>query len=88
LSRTPGRPETREVGTVRAVTPSGNLTVRSPGSEVVPEGARVRDARGVVHGAIVRVFGPVARPYYSVRLARPPTPAEGMALLGATMTRE
>jgi rRNA processing protein Gar1 len=55
---------------------------------VAPEGTRVRDARGVVRGTIVRVFGPVARPYYSVRLSRPPTPAEGMALLDATLQRE
>jgi rRNA processing protein Gar1 len=78
----------REVGTVRAVTPSGRLTVRSPGSEVVPEGTRVTDRTRVVRGTIVRVFGPVARPYYSVRLPRPPTPAEGMALLETTLIRE
>jgi rRNA processing protein Gar1 len=73
---------------VKAVTPSGFLTVRSNGPDVVPEGTYVTDARGVVHGRVVRVFGPVARPYLSVRPRRPPTPAEGMALLDATLVRE
>jgi rRNA processing protein Gar1 len=73
---------------VRAVTPSGFLTVRSMGPDAVPEGTNVTDVRGVVHGRVVRVFGPVARPYYSVRPRRPPTPAEGVALLDATLVRE
>ncbi len=78
----------REVGTVRAVTPAGHLTVRAPSTNTVPEGTRVTDRRGVVHGTVVRVFGPVARPYLSVRLARPPTPAEGIALLDTPLLRE
>ena len=71
-----------------ALTPSGFLTVRSPGEEVVPEGTPVVEPKTGVRGRIVRVFGPVARPYVSVRPRRPPTPAEGVALLGATMVRE
>jgi rRNA processing protein Gar1 len=62
--------------------------VRSPGSEVAPEGTRVTDRRRVVHGTVVRVFGPVAQPYLSVRLPRPPAPAEGLALVGTTLIRE
>jgi rRNA processing protein Gar1 len=58
------------------------------GPDVAPEGTNVTDARGVVHGRVVRVFGPVARPYLSVRPRRPPTPAEGVALLDATLVRE
>jgi rRNA processing protein Gar1 len=70
------------------VTPTGRLTVRAASSEVVPEGTRVTDARRVVHGTVARVFGPVAHPYLSIRLARPPTPAEGVALLDTVLVRE
>jgi rRNA processing protein Gar1 len=73
---------------VKAVTPAGHLTVRAPGPDVVSEGTNVTDARGVIHGRVVRVFGPVARPYLTVRPRRPPTPAEGVALLDATLVRE
>ena len=71
-----------------SVTPTGHLTLRSPSEEVAPEGTPVRDARGHLHGKVVRVFGPVARPYLSVRPRRTPTPAEGLALVGATLVRE
>ena len=73
---------------MRAVTPSGNLTVRSATAEAPAEGTRVTDRRRVVHGTVLRVFGPVARPYLSVRLARPPTPAEGFALIGTILETE
>ncbi len=73
---------------MKAFTPAGHLTVRARGPEVVPEGTNVTDSRGVVHGRVTRVFGPVARPYLSVRTRRPPTPAEGIALLDATLVRE
>ncbi len=76
------------MGTVLAITPAGHLTVRAPDSEVTPEGTPVRDGRGSFRGRIVRVFGPVARPYLSVRPRRAPTAAEGVALLGATLIRE
>ncbi|MGI0155700.1 MAG: H/ACA ribonucleoprotein complex subunit GAR1, partial [Thermoplasmata archaeon] len=88
LSRGGGRPAAREVGTVKAITPAGHVTVRAFGPDVVPEGTNVTDARGVLHGRVVRVFGPVSRPYLSVRSRRPPTPAEGLALLDATLVRE
>ncbi len=76
------------MGTILSVTPAGYLTVRAASQDVVPEGTPVRDARGLLPGRIVRVFGPVARPYYSVRPRRPPTPAEGEAILGANLVRE
>ncbi|HLN51158.1 MAG: hypothetical protein ACLQD9_01445 [Thermoplasmata archaeon] len=52
------------------------------------EGTRVSDVKGVLRGRIVRVFGPVARPYYSIRPLRVPPPAEGAALLGAGLVLE
>ncbi len=82
------RPAARDVGAVKAVTPAGHLTVRAPGPDVVPEGTLVTDSRGVFRGRVVRVFGPVERPYLTVRGRRPPTPAEGLALLDATLERE
>jgi len=73
---------------VVAFPPSGFLTVRAYGPAVVPEGSTVTDARGIVHGRVARVFGPVSRPYLSVRLRRAPTPAEAAGLLGAGIVRE
>ncbi len=71
-----------------AIAATGALTVRAASSEVVPEGTNVRDVRGGLRGRVVRVFGPVARPYLSVRPRATPTPAEAVALLGATVVRE
>ncbi|MGP8076282.1 MAG: H/ACA RNA-protein complex component Gar1 [Thermoplasmata archaeon] len=71
-----------------AITPAGHLTVRATGPEVVAEGTLVSDVRGVVRGQVVRVFGPVVRPYLSVRPRRTPSASEGAALLGATLVRE
>ncbi len=73
---------------MHAVTPSGHLTVRTGGPEVVPEGTLVRDERGDLHGRVVRVFGPVARPYLSVRARHPPTPDQGLRLIDAVLVRE
>lgn len=78
----------RDLGTVLSVSASGNLTVRATGAEFPTEGSAVRDARGIVRGRVVRVFGPVARPYFSVRLRRVPSPAEGLALVGNTVVRD
>lgn len=88
LSRADGRVRSRDVGNVLAITPAGHLMVRALGPEVVPEGTLVSDARGTVRGQVVRVFGPVSRPYLSVRPRRTPTATEGAALLGATLIRE
>ena len=76
------------MGTVLAITPAGHLTVRALGREVAPEGTSVEDARGRLRGRVVRVYGPVERPYYSVRPRRAPTAAEGVSWLGATLIRE
>jgi rRNA processing protein Gar1 len=78
----------RELGTILSVTPTGHLTVRSNGPEYPSEGTPVRDSRGIVRGRVVRVFGPVSRPYLSVRPRRLPTPAEGLSVLGGTLVRE
>ncbi len=75
------------MGTVLAVTPSGFVTVRSATSEYAPEGSTIRDARGSLEGRVVRVFGPVARPYVLVRPRRTPNPLEGAALLGSEVYR-
>ncbi|MCI4372865.1 MAG: hypothetical protein L3K02_04390 [Thermoplasmata archaeon] len=85
MSRGSARAPPRPVGTVLAVTPTGNFTVRANGPEVTPERSRVADDRGNVHGVVVRVFGPVARPYYSVRPRRALTPAEGLRIIGSTL---
>ncbi|HTW56261.1 MAG TPA: H/ACA RNA-protein complex component Gar1 [Thermoplasmata archaeon] len=81
------RPASQDVGAVVALTPSGTVTVRAHSAAIVPEGTSVADARGAFQGRVVRVFGPVARPYYSVRPRRPPSPAEGAQLLGAELHR-
>jgi rRNA processing protein Gar1 len=70
---------------VLAVTPTGSLTLRAPGPEVAPEGTLVADARGRFRGRIVRVFGPVERPYLSVRPRRIVSAEEGLALLGQSL---
>ena len=67
------------------MTPTGNFTVRATGGDVTPERSRVTDERGTIHGVVVRVFGPVARPYYSVRPRRALTPAEGLRVIGSTL---
>ena len=71
-----------------AVTPTGQLTVRSPGREFAPEGTVVADRTGAFRGRVVRVFGPVAQPYLTVRLRRTPKPLEGAALVGTMLRRE
>ena len=88
MSRADVRAKSRDVGTVLAITPAGHLTLRAAGPEVVPEGTLVGDPAGTVRGQVVRVFGPVARPYLSVRPRRTPTVTEGRALLGRTLVRE
>ena len=75
------------MGTIVAFTPTGMVTVRARSSEVPAEGAHVRDARGVLEGRIVRVFGPVARPYVLLRPRRAPSPVDGASLLGAEVYR-
>lgn len=68
-----------------AVTPTGSLTLRAPSAEVVPEGTIVSDEQGHFHGRVVRVFGPVERPYLSVRPRRVVSAEEGLSLLGHSL---
>ena len=75
-------------GVVLAVTPSGRLTVRARDARFYPEGTPVTDRTGAIRGRVVRVFGPVAHPYLSVRLRRPPRPAEAATLVGSTLIAE
>ncbi|HLM70939.1 MAG TPA: H/ACA RNA-protein complex component Gar1 [Thermoplasmata archaeon] len=88
MSRASGPVRSRDVGNVLAITPAGHLTLRASGPEVVPEGTLVSDARGNVRGRVIRVFGPVSRPYLSVQPRRTPSASEGAALLGTTLVRE
>lgn len=73
---------------VLAVTPSGQLTVRALPGVVAPEGTAVRDRTGRVHGRVARLFGPIDRPYLTVRLRRAPSPSDGVALVGSSLIRE
>ena len=76
------------MGTILAITPAGHVTVRAPGPDAAPEGTRVEEARGAFSGRVVRVFGPVARPYLSVRPRRAPSPAEALRWIGSDVRRE
>jgi rRNA processing protein Gar1 len=73
------------VGVVTAITPTGHVTVRAVGEWVPLEGSTVVDGSGRFTGRVVRVFGPVGRPYLSVRPRRPPREAEAALLLGTTL---
>ncbi len=73
---------------VTAITPSGHVTARTAGTWVPTEGTNVADASGRFTGRVIRVFGPVARPYLSVRPRRPPRDAGAALLLGATLHEE
>ncbi len=59
--------------------------MRSAGPEYPREGTVVGDPRRSFEGKVVRIFGPVARPYWSVRPRRVPSLDEGVALLGSTL---
>ncbi|MCI4349878.1 MAG: H/ACA RNA-protein complex protein Gar1 [Thermoplasmata archaeon] len=76
------QPREQDAGVVVAITPSGRLTLRSIPAGFPVEGARVSDTTGSTSGTVLRVFGPVARPYLSVRLRRAPRPAEAAGLIG------
>lgn len=77
-----------EVGTVIAVTPSGHLVARCRSEEFPVEGTHVTDRGRLISGRVGRVFGPVARPYLSIRLPRPPRPTDAAALVGAALLKE
>ena len=71
------------MGTIVAFTPSGFVTVRCRSEAYAREGSTVRDGRGHLEGKVVRVFGPVARPYLLLKPRRAPGPSVGAGLLGA-----
>ena len=73
---------------VVAVTPLGELTARALGRVFPREGTSVTDARGLVHGRVARIFGPVEHPYFTVRLRRAPRPHDGASLVGSALVRE
>jgi rRNA processing protein Gar1 len=75
------------VGTIVAFTPNGFVTVRAAGEQFPSEGAAVEVAGGRLEGRVVRVFGPVSRPYAVVRPRRVPSPVDGAALLGSEVFR-
>jgi rRNA processing protein Gar1 len=75
------------VGTIVAFTPTGLVTVRAAGEEFPPEGSAVRLAGAGLEGRVVRLFGPVARPYAVVRPRRVPSPVDGAAMLGGEVYR-
>jgi rRNA processing protein Gar1 len=80
-------PREREIGVVLAVTPTGNLTLRSASKAVAPEGTMALDRTGREIGRVSRVFGPVAHPFLSVRPRMPLRPLEAAALIGSTLRR-
>lgn len=73
---------------VVAITPLGELTARTFDARFPREGTPVQDVAGRVHGRVGRVFGPVARPYFTVRLRRSPRAHDGAALLGSALVQE
>jgi len=75
------------VGAVVAFTPSGFVTVRCRTERFPSEGASVVDRSRRLEGRVVRVFGPVARPYLLVRPRRAPSPVDAAALLNAEVVR-
>ena len=68
-----------------AVTPAGTLTARSVGDRFPIEGTELIDRRGRALGTVVRVFGPVARPYVAIRGRRPLRPDEAVGLIGSPL---
>ncbi len=68
-----------------AVTATGHVTARALGPDAPAEGSVVRDDTGRFAGRVVRVFGPVARPYLSIRPRRPLRGAEAARLLGTSL---
>ena len=80
-------PREREVGVVLSITPTGRLTLRAPGSRAAPEGTVVLDRQGKEVGRVARVFGPVSRPFLSVRPRGPLRAPDAARLIGATLRR-
>jgi rRNA processing protein Gar1 len=71
------------LGPVVAISSQGHWVVRT--DRDCREGVRVRDAEGRYRGRILRVFGPVSRPYVAVAPDRPLDASEAVALLGKVL---
>ena len=70
-----------------AVTPTGQITIRSSSRAYLTEGSSVLDRTGRDLGRVSRVFGPVERPFLSIRPRAPMRPSEAVALVGSTVRR-
>ena len=88
MARHEGRSASNErgIGLVVSVNPSGLVTVRCASERFPKERSRLVDRSGTIHGEVLRVFGPVSRPYVSVRLVRPLGAAEGARLVGSPLS--
>lgn len=73
------------MGVVVAITPSGDVTVRAPGAKFAPEGTIVADRLGRRVGRVVRVFGPVGRPYLAVRPPNVLKAEDALGLVGSEL---
>jgi rRNA processing protein Gar1 len=74
-----------EAGVVLAITPNGTVTARSGSDRFPPEGATVTALQGRFVGSVLRVFGPVSRPYLAIRPRRALRPDEALTLIGAPL---
>ncbi len=70
-----------------AVTPNGTISARANGPHFPVEGDELYGTRGHQLGTVVRVFGPVDRPYLAIRPRRPLTAPEAAELIGTTVGR-
>lgn len=84
--RTPGASSGQNVAIVLAITPSGTISARALGPKVPEEGSEVRCSVAAFRGTVVRVFGPVTRPYLAVRPGRSLKAGEAALLIGASLS--
>ncbi len=75
--------EGEDVGTVALITADGTVILR--GREV-PEGTLVESPHGRFIGRVTKVFGPVRRPYLSVRPRKPMAPGDLLRLMGQSLS--
>ena len=88
MARHGGRslPREPDAGVVVALTPSGRIVARCAGPSAPEEGTEVVGADRNFRGTVVRVFGPVARPYLTVQPRRSPRATEAVGLIGSTLS--
>ncbi|MGI0053669.1 MAG: hypothetical protein ACREC5_08200 [Thermoplasmata archaeon] len=73
---------------VLAVTPSGIVTARTPGPEFPIEGSRLGAPSLGFSAIVLRVFGPVGRPYLALRPRVRLPAALAARLVGAALRAE